>query len=175
MDRCVLPVPTPPTSTTLAASATKPQSNTWRIASRSRSGCASNEKASSVFQHREAGILKAALDTPLPASGHLQMGQLRQVVGRRLALASGLLGQRLPLRRDRRQAQRLQVRRQMRGLGNRGRHQQDLTRTSYAARCGAATVIRAKSGRTRVTGRHTGGGPACCCRRMSRTVSRRGE
>ena len=30
-------------------------------------------------------------------------------------------------------------------------------------------------GRTPVTGGHTGAGSACCCRRMSRTVSRRGE
>ena len=59
---------------------------------------------------------------PLPAPGHLQVSQLREVVGRRLTLAGGLLGQRPPLRRDRRQTQRLQIRRQMRRLGNRGRH-----------------------------------------------------
>ena len=41
--------PAPVTRTTLAASATKPQSKTCRTASRSRSGCASNEKASSVL------------------------------------------------------------------------------------------------------------------------------
>ena len=82
------------------------------------------------LEHRETGILHAALDAPLPASGHLQVSQLRQVVGRRLTLAGGLLGQRSPLRRDRRQAQRLQVRRQMRRLGNRGRHQHVLTSAS---------------------------------------------
>ena len=35
-------------------------------------------------------------DAPLAASGHLQMDQLGQVVGRRLPLARGLLGQRPP-------------------------------------------------------------------------------
>ena len=39
------------------------------------------------LQHREAGILDAALDAALPASGDLQVHQLRQVVGRRLTLA----------------------------------------------------------------------------------------
>ena len=55
------------------------------------------------LQHREAGVLDAALDAALPACGHLQVHQLRQVVGRHLTLANGLLGQGLPLRRDRRQ------------------------------------------------------------------------
>ena len=55
------------------------------------------------LQHREAGILDTALDAALPASGHLQVHQLRQVVGRRLSLAGGLLSQPPPLRRDRRQ------------------------------------------------------------------------
>ena len=72
-----------------------------RTASQSRSGCASNEKASSVFSIREAGVLDAALDAALPPCGHLQMHQLRRVVGRRLTLADGLLGRGLPLRRDR--------------------------------------------------------------------------
>ena len=62
------------------------------------------------LEHRDAGILDAALDAALPASGHLQVHQLRQVVGRRLTLAGGLLGRGPPLRRDRRQVQRLQVR-----------------------------------------------------------------
>ena len=111
------------------------------------------------LQHREAGILDAAL----PASGHLQVHQLRQVVGRRLSLAGGLLGEQPPLRPDRRQAQRLQVRRQMRGLDNRGRHQQEpSTSASYADSFGVGTAIRASSGRTPATGGHTGGGPACC-------------
>ena len=115
------------------------------------------------FEHREAGILDAALDAALPASGHLQVHQLRQVVGRRLTLAGGLLGQATPLRRDRRQVQRLEVRRQMRGLGNRGSHQQEpSTSASYADSLGAGTAIRASSGRTLATGGHTGGGPACC-------------
>ena len=115
------------------------------------------------LQHREAGILDAALDAALPASGHLQVHQLRQVVGRRLSLAGGLLGQQPPLRPDRRQAQRLQVRRQMRGLGNCGSHQQgSSTSASYADSFGAGTAIRASSGRTPATGGHTGGGPACC-------------
>ena len=128
------------------------------------------------LQHWEAGILDAALDAALPAPGHLQMHQLRQVVGRRLSLAGGLLGQEPPLRRDRRQAQRLQVRGQMRGLGNRVGHQREpSTSASYADSVGAGTAIRASSGRTPSTGGHTGGVPACCCRRMSRTVSRRGE
>ena len=74
------------------------------------------------LEHREASILDAALDAALPAAGHLQMDQLSQVVGRCLTLAGGLLGQQPPLRRDRRQAQRLQVRLQMRRLGNRGHH-----------------------------------------------------
>ena len=90
------------------------------------------------LQHREAGVLDAALDAALPASGHLQVHQLRQVVGRRLTLAGGLLGQGTPLRRDRRQVQRLQVRREMRGLGNRGSHQREpSTSASYADSVGA--------------------------------------
>ena len=36
---------------------------------------------------------------------------------------------------------------------------------------GAGTATCASSGRTPVTGGHTGGDPLCCCRRMSRTVS----
>ena len=72
------------------------------------------------LQHREAGVLDAALDAAFPACGHLQVHQLRQVVGRRLTLTDGLLGQGLPLRCDRRQAQRLQVGGQVRRLGNRG-------------------------------------------------------
>ena len=55
------------------------------------------------LQHREASLVNAALDAALPASGHLQVYQLRQVIGRRLALAGGLLGQPSPLRGDRRQ------------------------------------------------------------------------
>ena len=35
------------------------------------------------LEHREAGVLDAALDAALPACGHLQMHQVRQVVGRR--------------------------------------------------------------------------------------------
>ena len=42
------------------------------------------------FEHRQAGVLNAALDAPLPASGLRQMHQLRQVVGRHLTLAGGL-------------------------------------------------------------------------------------
>ena len=72
------------------------------------------------LEHRETGILNAALDAPLPAPGHLQVSQLREVVGWRLTLAGGLLGQRPPLRRDRRQTQRLQIRRQMRRLRQSG-------------------------------------------------------
>ena len=128
------------------------------------------------LQHREAGVLNAALDAALPACGHLQVHQLRQVVGRRLTLAHRLLGQGLPLRRDRRQAQRLQVGGQVRRLGNRGGHQRaPSTSASYADSVGTGTAIRASSGRISVTGGHTGGGPASCCRRMSRTVARRGE
>ena len=124
------------------------------------------------LQHREAGVLDAAL----PAGGHLQVHDLSQVVGRRLTLADGLLGQGLPLRRDRRQAQRLQVGGQVRRLGNRGGHQRaPSTSASYADSVGAGTAMRASSGRTPVTGGHTGGGPVSCCLRMSGTVSRRGE
>ena len=67
----VVPVPTSPTNTMLAASATKRQSKTCRTASRSRSDCASNQKASSVFSIGEASALDAPPDTALPACGHL--------------------------------------------------------------------------------------------------------
>ena len=61
----------------------------------------------------------------------------------------------------------------MRGLGGRGSHQQEpSTSASYADSVGAGTVIRASSGRTSLTGGHTGGGPDCCCWRMSRTAER---
>ena len=163
MDRCVFPVPTPPTNTTLEASATKRQSKTCRVASRSRSGCASNEKASSVFSigKRASWMRRWMRRSRRPVTSKVH--QLRQVVGRRLSLAGGLLGEQPPLRPDRRQAQRLQVRRQMRGLDNRGRHQQEpSTSASYADSVGVGTAIRASSGRTPATGGHTGGGPACC-------------
>jgi len=61
-------------------------------------------EATALLQRREAGVLDAALDAAFPACGHVQMHELRQVVGRRLKLADGLLGQGLPLlplRRDR--------------------------------------------------------------------------
>ena len=46
---------------------------------------------------------------------------------------------------------------------------------SYADSVGAGTAVRGNSGRTLATGGHTGGGPAWCCGKMSRTVSRRSE
>ena len=135
-----------------------------------------------LFRHRAAHAAPTAESRPSPPTPtprrrfRSQMHELRQVVGRGLSLAGGLLGQRPPLRRDCRQAQRFQVGGEMRGLGNRGRHQQGpSTNASYADSVGTGTAICASSGRTPVTGGHTGGGPACCCRRMSRTVSRRGE
>ena len=50
---------------------------------------------------------------------------------------------------------------------------EDVRATGLQAPGGA--MIRASSGRTPATGRHTGGGPVCWCRRMRRTVSRRGD
>ena len=70
--------------------------------------------------------------------------------------------QRLPLRVI--VAQRLQIRRQMRGLGNRGRHQQDLTSHTPPAPRDPRQV------RTHPHDRAHRRRSACCCRRISRTV-----
>ena len=61
------------------------------------------------LEHREAGLLEAALDAALAAPGHFQVHQLREVLRGRLALAGGLGGQRPPLGGHRRQAQGLEV------------------------------------------------------------------
>ena len=44
------------------------------------------------LEHREAGLLEAALDAALAAPGHFQVHQLREVLRGRLALAGGLGG-----------------------------------------------------------------------------------
>ena len=56
------------------------------------------------LEHREAGLLEAALDAALAAPGHFQVHQLREVLRGRLALAGGLGGQGPPLGGHRRQA-----------------------------------------------------------------------
>ena len=55
MDRCVFPVPTPPTNTTLAASATKRQSKTCRTASTVEVGLRLEREGVQRLQPREAG------------------------------------------------------------------------------------------------------------------------
>ena len=127
------------------------------------------------LEHRDAGLLEAAVDAALAAPGHCQVPHLREVLRGRRALAGGLGGQRPPLGGHRRQAQGLEVGHQeVRGRGDSDRQTRPPVKTSEAATGGAETAIRARSARTVGTGRIAGRGPAARWRTSRRTVSRRG-
>ena len=145
MDRCVFPVPTPPTNTTLEASATKRQSKTCRTASRSRSGCASNEKASSVFS---IGKRASWMGVGCGAPGVRSPPGASTAPGSRAGawrLAGGLLGQQRPTTpRSSTGTASFRSAARMRGLGNYGGHQQEpSTSASYADSVGVGTAISA--------------------------------